>query len=93
VKDQLENLLPQLVCHGQITLHTAQQALAVDWIASYRRFFDTDLPLRNTAALADDDELEFERRMVVAVEPRQPRAPAAGRSTLTFAGFVPREMY
>lgn len=45
VKDELEDLLPQLVCEGKVDLHTAQQEIAADWIAAYKKYFRTDRPL------------------------------------------------
>lgn len=36
-KDKLENLLHQLVCHGQMTLVEAQAAIATDWLSLYNR--------------------------------------------------------
>lgn len=45
VKDQLERLLPKLVCDGRISLQTAQQDIAADWIAAYKKYFRTDVPL------------------------------------------------
>ena len=45
VKDQLEDLLPRMVCEGEIPLRTAQQDIAVNWIAAYKRYFHTDVPL------------------------------------------------
>jgi hypothetical protein len=38
VKDTLENKLRALVCAGQRTLASAQQAIASNWIATYRRY-------------------------------------------------------
>ncbi|MBM3770182.1 MAG: HNH endonuclease [Acidimicrobiia bacterium] len=46
VKDELEILLPRLVCAGQIDLETAQRDIAIDWIAAYKKYFKTDRPLR-----------------------------------------------
>lgn len=46
VKDQLEDLLPALVCAGRIDLRTAQRDIAVDWIAAYKKYFKTDVPLK-----------------------------------------------
>lgn len=46
VKDELEWLLPRLVCTGQLDLKTAQRDIAVDWIAAYKKYFKTDRPLR-----------------------------------------------
>ncbi len=45
VKDQLEDRLHQMVCHGDIDLSTAQQDISKDWIAAYRKYFHTDQPL------------------------------------------------
>ena len=38
VKDRLENRLHQMVCAGQLDLRIAQQAIASDWIAAYKRY-------------------------------------------------------
>jgi hypothetical protein len=38
-------LLPQLVCDGQLDLATAQADIAADWIAAYKKYFKTDIPL------------------------------------------------
>lgn len=61
VKDQLERLLPRLVCDGAISLQTAQGEIAVDWIAAYRKYLRTDVPLQThaslgTAAMALEDD-------------------------------------
>jgi len=45
VKDQLEQLLPPLVCRGAVDLSTAQRDIAVDWIAAYKKYFHTDRPV------------------------------------------------
>ncbi len=39
VKDTLENRAHDMVCAGQLSLHTAQLSMAVDWEALYRRLF------------------------------------------------------
>jgi hypothetical protein len=39
VKDRLENRAHEVVCAGQLGLHTAQAAMAADWEALYRRLF------------------------------------------------------
>jgi hypothetical protein len=61
VKDELEQLLPRLVCANQLELAQAQREIAIDWIAAYKRYFKSDLPLQAHvgAPLADDDDLEF----------------------------------
>ena len=57
VKDELERLLPQLVCNGQLDLATAQRDLAADWIAAYKKYFQTDRPLHaHRGPAVDDDE-------------------------------------
>jgi hypothetical protein len=45
VKDQLENTLHRLVCAGKLDLNMAQRDIATDWIAAYRKYFHTELPL------------------------------------------------
>ena len=52
MKDQLEDLLPRLVCEGQVDLRTAQRDIAADWVAAYRKYFRTISPLRPATALA-----------------------------------------
>jgi hypothetical protein len=57
VKDELERLLPDLVCSDQITLARAQREIATDWVAAYQRHFDTELPLRaHTTPMPDEEE-------------------------------------
>jgi hypothetical protein len=50
VKDELERLFHRLVCEGQIELVTAQREMASDWIAAYKRYFNTESPLRDYEA-------------------------------------------
>ena len=45
VKDALENRLHADVCSGKIDLKVAQADIARDWIASYKRVFNTALPV------------------------------------------------
>ena len=47
VKDELERHLRRLVCQGAVDLATAQRELAGDWIAAYKRRFNTERPLRD----------------------------------------------
>jgi hypothetical protein len=56
VKDDLEELLPQLVCQGTLALATAQRDIANDWIAAYKKYFRTDRPIATDASALDDDE-------------------------------------
>jgi hypothetical protein len=37
-KDQLENRLHSMVCHGQMPLAEAQRLIATNWIAAYQRY-------------------------------------------------------
>jgi hypothetical protein len=51
VKDQLEELLPRLVCTGAVPLSAAQRDIAVDWIGAYQKYFKTAVPLPRHARL------------------------------------------
>jgi hypothetical protein len=51
VKDQLEDLLPRLVCEGRVDLRLAQREIAADWVSAYRKYFRTASPLRPPAAV------------------------------------------
>ena len=55
VKDELETLLPTLVCEGKVDLTTAQQDIATDWIAAYKKYFGTDRPMRLYSSTAFTD--------------------------------------
>lgn len=46
VKDALEDRLQELVCDGQLDLATAQRDISSDWIAAYKKYFQTDQPLQ-----------------------------------------------
>lgn len=59
VKDELERLLPEMVCASQITLARAQQEIAADWIGAYRRYFKTDAPLPAHVRPSEDEEAEL----------------------------------
>ena len=54
VKDQLEDHLHELVCQGKVQLATAQNDIASDWIAAYKRYFNTDRPEPNLATAASN---------------------------------------
>jgi hypothetical protein len=43
-KDDLEDRLHAMVCHGDLDLATAQQELAHDWVAAYKKYFGTQRP-------------------------------------------------
>ena len=45
VKDQLEDRLHRMVCHGDVALTTAQRDISTDWIAAYRKYFHADTPI------------------------------------------------
>jgi hypothetical protein len=45
VKDRLENELHAEVCAGKIPLKTAQRDIARNWIAAYKKYFHTNVPL------------------------------------------------
>ena len=76
VKDELERELQDLVCRGTLDLATAQQELADDWIAAYKRRFNTERPLRDYGRFpltpADVEAIRSElaeRRFLPASEP------------------------
>jgi hypothetical protein len=45
VKDELEVHLKNLVCSGKLDIPTAQHELANNWIAAYKKYFRTSVPL------------------------------------------------
>jgi hypothetical protein len=51
VKDGLEEPLHELVCSGQLDLTTAQNDIASNWIAAYKKYFHSDKPGRYTAGM------------------------------------------
>ena len=44
VKDALEDRLREMVCDGNLDLREAQQEIAANWIAAYKKYFHTDQP-------------------------------------------------
>lgn len=50
VKDALENELHDEVCSGKIDLATAQHDIATNWIAAYKKYFHTAVPLSTTGS-------------------------------------------
>jgi hypothetical protein len=65
VKDELEDHLHELVCQGKVQLTTAQNDIATDWIAAYKRYFNTDKPepsLSTTASAGSSHEVEPRHR-------------------------------
>jgi hypothetical protein len=45
VKDDLEDRLRDMVCEGSLDLAEAQREIAENWIAAYKKYFHTELPL------------------------------------------------
>ena len=45
VKDALEDRLRDLVCAGKLDLATAQRDISGNWIAAYKRYFNTNQPI------------------------------------------------
>jgi anti-sigma factor RsiW len=64
VKDQLEDHLHHMVCERKISLREAQQDIASNWIAAYKKYFSTEQPLANRlqAELSGTDHLLFALR-------------------------------
>lgn len=60
VKDALEDHLRAEVCAGRIDLGTAQQEIASDWIAAYRKHFRTREPLAEHAMFFKDQPWQGE---------------------------------
>lgn len=54
VKDALEDRLHQLVCEHQVSLETAQREIASDWIAAYKKYFQTQQPIASHLAFTKD---------------------------------------
>jgi hypothetical protein len=74
VKDELERLLPEMVCAGRLDLATAQRDIAVDWIAAYKKYFHASAPLNTYADAYEDDD-----RVVPAASPLVALAQLARR--------------
>jgi anti-sigma factor RsiW len=61
IKDALERLLADEVCHGRVPLAQAQREIATDWVTAYKRRFNTEVPMPHHARSTEiDDDLEFE---------------------------------
>ena len=54
VKDALEDHLRRMVCAGTISLAEAQQDIATNWIAAYKKHFRTERPLAAHALFVKD---------------------------------------
>lgn len=57
VKDELELHFHRLACDGKVDFATAQREIATDWIGAYKRYFNTNRPLRDyaTSPLTEHD--------------------------------------
>lgn len=62
VKDELEERLHEMVCAGQLDLSTAQRDIASDWIAAYKKYFQTDQPLALRSRLESPWEYDVGHR-------------------------------
>jgi len=54
VKDALEDHLHELVCENKVSLATAQQEISSDWIAAYKKYFQTQQPIASHEAFTKD---------------------------------------
>ena len=74
VKDELEDRLHEMVCDRKIDLQTAQNDIATDWIAAYKRYFHTDNPLPNsehvTLSGMDRDTQIYQRKEIALLPGR-----------------------
>lgn len=75
-KDEVERVLPQLVCAGRLSLATAQHDIAADWIAAYRKYLRRDRPLEGSATREPDDD---DVVVVALARPHWVGADAPGR--------------
>jgi hypothetical protein len=73
VKDVLEERLAADVCAGRVDLQAAQRELSRDWVAAYRRYFKTDVPLQAHLEYGPD-----ERELEPELEFAAPRRPQLG---------------
>jgi anti-sigma factor RsiW len=58
IKDALEDYLRHRVCEGQLDLATAQRDISANWIAAYKKYFDTEHPLKVHASFSVDPPWE-----------------------------------
>jgi hypothetical protein len=66
VKDALEELFAERVCRDEMPLSQAQREMATDWVAAYKRHFNTDRPMpAHVRTARADDELVVELRVPV----------------------------
>jgi hypothetical protein len=73
-KDVLENRLNSLVCAGEITLATAQAAIAINWVVAYGKYVTTPVaPVTGTTTTAP--------RATTATQPPPPPATTPPATT------------
>src|SRR5205823_4516238 len=82
VKDQIENRLHDLVCSGELDLATAQREIASDWIAAYKKYFHTDVPLSQARGRRSGGARVAGERSSISTP------PAAGQGAAAPAGQV-----
>jgi hypothetical protein len=58
IKDALEDHLHEQVCAEKLDLETAQRDIASNWIAAYRKYFNTNRPLQIHVAFSIDPPWE-----------------------------------
>lgn len=81
VKDKLENELHAEVCAGKIDLPTAQHEIATDWIASYKKHFNTSLPLSSSAPLSVGGSRRVRHPLTGNNNPFGTSAPSTGAAS------------
>jgi hypothetical protein len=58
VKDALEDRLHELVCDNKLSLATAQHDISSNWIAAYKKYFQTQKPIASHRAFTKDKPWE-----------------------------------
>lgn len=61
IKDKLENKLHELICAGQLPVQQAQQEIAQDWIAAYKKYVEsikesTEIPVIEPARATNESQ-------------------------------------
>ena len=99
VKDKLENELHADVCSGKIDLPTAQHDISTDWIAAYKKYFHTALPLSfGTARARTGQARQYRYHPLTGAEIpfTVPAAPSSARVWVNFGSgkyFQPGSKY
>jgi hypothetical protein len=89
VKDALEERLHQLVCSGDLDLSTAQRDIATDWIAAYKKYFHTEMPVSphaDAGLVAPRSEIGEPIRMCANQKPHRIRIPSNSHLSWTVKG-------